>query len=434
VISGLRGLHLIAGWGDPAIPHMRVVHCSLANLSRCASVRVMGRVHANAGMLHLFSAVIACGLAGAILSTGRTIAIHLEQSTVSSTAPEIFSLKNQGLAFQRAAAHAPGVLPLYGSSELVIGVPDRAGAFFSTAPTGFQVCAVGKPGATTLTILQKIGALGSDLREKQIAISLSPEWFFAINTRQDWYKGNFSLLAASEVAFGGGLDFELKRDISFRMLQFPSTLEKSPLLEFALRRLAAGSWADRAVFCALWPLGKTQTVLLKLQDHFAALSYILQKAKPAPRRHSEILDWPTLIAKAIESQSADAETMGKAPGFIPPWREAAFVARVNAAPEWIDFELLLRVLAEIRARPLLLSMPIAGQYYDRQGVSRTARETHYKKMRTLAQRYHFALVDFENHDEDPAFLDRQQNHLTGKGWMFYNRVLDDFFHGRVPTN
>jgi poly-D-alanine transfer protein DltD len=66
--------------------------------------------------------------------------------------------------------------------------------------------------------------------------------------------------------------------------------------------------------------------------------------------------------------------MEKAPAFIPPSREAGFVARVNAAAEWIDFELLLRALAEIRDRPLLLSMPIAGQYYDRQGISRTARE------------------------------------------------------------
>jgi hypothetical protein len=29
------------------------------------------------------------------------------------------------------------------------------------------------------------------------------------------------------------------------------------------------------------------------------------------------------------------------------------------------------------------------------------------------------------------FFDRPANHLTRKGWMFYNRVLDDFFHGLV---
>jgi len=48
------------------------------------------------------------------------------------------------------------------------------------------------------------------------------------------------------------------------------------------------------------------------------------------------------------------------------------------------------------------------------------------------QRYHFALVEFEAHDEDSAFLLRHQSHLTAKGWIFYNRALDDFFNGRVP--
>src|SRR5438552_6472643 len=42
------------------------------------------------------------------------------------------------------------------------------------------------------------------------------------------------------------------------------------------------------------------------------------------------------------------------------------------------------------------------------------------------------LVEFEDHDNDSAFLDSQEDHLTGKGWMFYDRVLDDFFHGRIP--
>jgi Protein involved in D-alanine esterification of lipoteichoic acid and wall teichoic acid (D-alanine transfer protein) len=369
----------------------------------------------------------------AILSIGYTVAIRLEQRTISSTAPEVFPLKYQGLAFQRAAAHAPEVLPLYGSSELIIPpVPEKAGKFFRTAPTGFQVSPVGNLGATTATILQKIGALGSDLRGKKVVISLSPGWFLASGTRWDWYKGNFSLLAASELIFGSSIDFQLKRDIALRMLECPSTLKRSPLLEFALSRLASGSQLDRLVFCALWPLGKIQNAILDLQDHFAALSYILRDTKPTPRRQIEMLNWPNLIAKATESTSADAAKFEKVPGAIRRWHDAGFVARINTAPEWIDFELLLRVLAQAHAQPLLLSMPMAGQYYDRIGVSRIARETYYKRMRTLAQRYRFSLVQFEDHDNDSAFLDNQENHLTKKGWIFYDRALDDFFHGRVP--
>src|SRR5207247_5407576 len=153
----------------------------------CASVRQ--------GMPHLFAGLIALGVAATVLLGGGIVAVHLEHATIASTAPELFPLKKQGLAFQRAAAHARSVLPLYGSSELVIPpVPERASIFFRTAPTGFQVLPVGKLGATSLTILQKFGALSSDLRGKNVVISLSPEWLLVQVTRWDWSNGIFSLL------------------------------------------------------------------------------------------------------------------------------------------------------------------------------------------------------------------------------------------------
>src|SRR2546430_12201633 len=389
------------------------------------------------GMPHLFSGLIALGVAAAVLLGGGIVAVHLEHTTIVSSAPELFPLKKQGLAFQRAAAHAPSVLPLYGSSELVIPpVPERASVFFRTAPTGFQVSPVGAGGASSLSMLQKIGALGSDLRAKKIAISLSPGWF--LRTKWDGYKGNFSLMAASEMTFGSALDFELKRDIASRMLKYPTTLEKSPFLAFALRRLASDRWLDRVVFCALWPLGKIQTAILELQDHFAAFNYIRRKIKPAAQCHPKLPDWPQLILTVSGSKSTDEEKLTKPSSLseekIPGHGDAEFRNGMNASAGWTDLELLLRTLARVHARPLLLSMPIAGDLYDRKGVSRSARENYYARLCALVQRYHFTLIEFEGHDEDTAFLYRHQSHLTSKGWIYYNRALDDFFHGRVPRS
>jgi len=383
-------------------------------------------------MPHLFAGVIVFGLMATVLLGAEMAAVHLEHTTVRASAPELFPLKNQGLAFQRAAAHAPYVLPLYGSSELTaVLVPERAHIFFRTAPTGFQVSPVGAGGADSLIMLQKIGALGSDLRGKKVAISLSPGWF--LNPGPGWlqgYKGNFSLMAASEMVFGTALDFELKRDIASRMLKFPSTLENSPLLEFALKRLASGRWLDRIIFCALWPIGKVQTTVLELQDHFAASNYIRHKIKPAPPFHPETPDWSKLIESAGATKITDADKAAKASSL----GDAAFRNRMNASAAWIDLELLLRTLTRVHASPLLFSMPIAGDLYDRKGVSRSAREDYYIKLRALVQRYHFRLVEFEGHDEDPPFLYRHQSHLTAKGWIYYDRALDDFFHGRAPRS
>ena len=91
----------------------------------------MERADIGKGMPHLFAGLIACGLVAAVLLGAEIMAVRLEHATIRSTAPELFPLKNQGLAFQRAAARAPNVLPLYASSELnAVLVPERAHVFF----------------------------------------------------------------------------------------------------------------------------------------------------------------------------------------------------------------------------------------------------------------------------------------------------------------
>jgi D-alanine transfer protein len=395
----------------------------------------MASARTDQGIPHLFSGLIASGLVVAVLLAGEVVAVHREHATIHATAPELFELKNQGVAFQRAAARAPNVLLLYGSSELTaVPVPERANIFFRTAPTGFQVSPVGAGGMPPLIISEKVAALGSDLRGKKLAISLSPG--LTAHPGRRAYEGNFSLMAASETVFGTALDFRLKRQFASRMLECPSTLKKNPLLGFAVRRLASHRWPDHAVFLALWPIGELQNAVLELQDHFTASNYIRHKIKPAAPFHPEKPDWPNLIAKvsALKATDDDKTTRSSslAEQIAPGSREVEFRTRMDEGEGWIEFELLLRTLASVRARPLLLSMPMAGEFYDQTGISRSARESYYKRLRTLAQRYHFALVEFKGHDEDAAFLYRHASHLTAKGWIYYDRALDDFFHGRPP--
>src|SRR5215831_3987351 len=388
-------------------------------------------------MPHAFAALLALGLAAITLFAAERVLIHLEHATIISTAPEIFALKNQGLVFQRAAAHSPNVLPIYGSSELLRPeAPERGNIFFRTAPTGFQLSPVGAGGANPLIMLQKVGALGSALRGKRLAFSLSPGWFCNKKPGIQGYKGNFSPMAATEMVFGTALDFGLKRDIAARMLQFPETLEQRPFLEFALKRLASGQPLDRVVFYALWPAGKIQTALFEMEDHWAALHHIRRQTKPPLRLQEQTIDWPQFISKASKSKPADAGMIQEPSRFdrkiTRGSRDVGFLTGVKESPAWIDLDLLLRCLGTVHARPLILSMPLGGDFYDQAGVSRSARDVFYRKLPALVEQYHFPVVEFQEHDEDPAFLIRHQSHLTAKGWAYYDRALDDFFHGRLP--
>jgi D-alanine transfer protein len=284
---------------------------------------------------------------------------------------------------------------------------------------------VGKAGTTSLIILQKLGALGSALHGRKVAISLSPSSFLTPAVKPDFYAGNFSLAAASGTLFGHALDLNLKADIAKRMLQFPDTLGKDGLLRLAANCLASGRPLDRVVLMAMWPLGKLQNIILDLQDHFEALVYILGGGKPVPNWLRPLSSHRVHLHKASAGDGRNRLTTESLDA-ISPAKDVAFRARVATASEWTDLDLLFRTLTELRARPLILSMPIDA--YVARGVSRSAHEVYYDRMRELARRYHFPLVEFEDHDADPTFLIARREHPTPKGWMYYNRALDNFFH------
>jgi D-alanine transfer protein len=243
--------------------------------------------------------------------------------------------------------------------------------------------------------------------------------------RPEFYAGNFSLPAASGTLFGNSLGLELKSEIAKRMLQFPNTLGKDGLLRVAADCLASGRPLDRVVLMTIWPLGKLQNAILDLQDHFEALVYILDRGKPIPNWLRRPITHKT---QALRTSSRESWETWTAESFdaMHPARDAAFRTRLSASSEWTDLELLFRTLTELKARPLILSTPIDA--YAARGVSPSARQVYYDRMRELARRYHFPLVEFEEHDADPNFLIAHREHPTPKGWMYYNKALDNFFH------
>ena len=142
---------------------------------------------------HLFAGIIALGLAAIIFFAAQRVLIHLEHVSIVSTAPERFALKNQGLAFQRAAAHSAeridalwqfGIIGARGTGTGDHFLPHRANRFPAFRLSAAEV-------QNPLTMLQRVGALGSALRGKRVAFSLSPGWFCTAKPGTQGTKGLF---------------------------------------------------------------------------------------------------------------------------------------------------------------------------------------------------------------------------------------------------
>jgi len=344
--------------------------------------------------IYLTPALLALALLAAVLAGGSIYARWIENRYVHILAPEEFDQKFLGSALQRAAFRQPNLLPVYGSSELTIQKPYqqpyRAITVFRGEPTGFTVFPVGQGDTTDLLMLQRLAAAGADLRGKKVAISLTPTWFYERRSEpRSAYAGNFSRLHAGELAFSTRLSFELKHDVARRMLHYSNTLEHDPLLRFAVENLADGSPASRVRYYLALPLGMLQNLVLRLQDHWEILNYIWSRPdiKPDQPPPAAPPDWPTMLAVAERTtrQVTDTNPFGFDNG---DWHDRlahrvaakhhtlsdkAFRSHMRQSIEWTDLVLLLRTLRELGARPLLLSMPMNGPYYDYVGVSALAR-------------------------------------------------------------
>jgi D-alanine transfer protein len=394
----------------------------------------------------LVALLIALLVVGIAVGVAEMWAQWLERRYVHGLAPQQFLQKNQGRALQRAAFQQPDLLPLYGSSELeLLDDPYHPSNFFRHYPTGFTVFPVGNIGTTTLIMVQQLAAIGPDARGRKVVFSLSPYWYYQLKNYAEEYAGNFSALRAGELIFGVHLSQGLKRQVARQMLRYPTTLESRPLLQLAVRRLADDSPLSRLIYGAFWPLGQLQNWVLRLQDHWESVAYIWKQkglALSPPRRSSE-LDWPSLL---VQAERDFAKHNGNNPfGFDNRWYERRFTrtlerntltnetfrAGLAASPEWTDLKLLLQVANELGAQPLILCAPSPGLFYDYLGIGRAPRDGYYQELERVASAYGVPVLSFADHDQDRYFIRDPAAHFSEKGWAYFDRALDAFYHGAL---
>lgn len=379
-------------------------------------------------------------VAAVALGGGVLYCRQLERQFIHALAPEFTDEKLQGVALQREAFRQNDLLVMYGSSELGKEMPNNAVQFFQDYPTGFRVFPVGKPGATSLGILQKVAAAGETVRGRKMAYSISPGWFFSEQVDPGYYEGNFSSLQALQLAFSSELSSELKRDIARRMIEYPATTDDSWVLDFSLERLAGDSAFDSLLYAAIWPLGQLECAIGRTQDHFEAALHILEedeKLNPPSRRPLQALNWKEILKKAAQFSNANAVQAKRNEvarrKAAPNTRAQGFQRALARAEEWTDLELLLRTFKELGAEPLLLSMPVEDIRLEVYGLDEAARLAYVNRLDGMVDRFDYPLCMFRDHEDDASFLYDFQDHLSAEGWLYYNKALDDFFHDRVSS-
>ena len=415
---------------------------------------------------HLISALVAILLALGVLAFGTVYAQSLEDKYVHVLAPLMLPQSNAGSALQQAGFQQPDLLMVYGSSEMLVedipmtltygtstkilfeSSPYGASQFFKNYPTGFNVYEIAKGGAYSLDIAQDLAAIGPELRGKKVVFSFTPSMFNEPEVTPVAYAADFSLLHANALIFDTQLSFETKQIAAQRMNDYPDTLKPDSVLQFGVQQLTCRCWYGSYLYDLTVPIGQLDTQIIRLQDHWAVMNYVWSHPtlNPQVMRKPEQINWSREISQAVTSAKMDSNNN---PYGIPneSWNayfskilvprkklgsaDPGFVQRLNDSKEWADFDLVLQILKEMGAQPIILSRPIDGPIWSAMGLSPLGRQAYYIKLQNAVLPYGFPFVDFANHDGDRYFSIDPGSHTNREGWVYVDQALDAFFHGGV---
>lgn len=88
--------------------------------------------------------------------------------------------------------------------------------------------------------------------------------------------------------------------------------------------------------------------------------------------------------------------------------------------------MVLDVLKDAGAKPMFVSIPVNGKWYDYAGFPQERRQEYYAKINKQVQSAGFPLVDFTGYEYEPHFIS-DTIHISWKGWVYLDREMADYW-------
>lgn len=391
----------------------------------------------------LWAAVIAVLLCVSLLVVGNAYVDRWQADYLHHIAPTGDDEAVKGVSLTAQAMKHDDILVMYGSSELNFQDEFHPARLFAGGATGFTTYVVGSGYRQSIHNFMALGALDKELRGRRIVLFLSPSWF-GRTISEKAYRKNFSLLQAYEFAFDFHLSESLRQRGARRMMELGPPATDDPVLRAALAGMARGSLWGKIKYGLVWPLGRTTLAFLRAKDRLDLVRYVnSHRLRPEKQLTgpTELPSWAQLLADAGAKAKAGSQSnpfgiiddyyQKNVAGHLDEIKDSAINETWLTSSEYGDFQLVLSELKEIQAKPLFISLPVMGGYYDFKGHMEPDRQAYYAKVRQMIEAAGFPVVDFGDREYEPGFM-RDPWHPGWKGSVYIAQALDQFYHGVLP--
>ncbi|AFQ15695.1 D-alanyl-lipoteichoic acid biosynthesis protein DltD [Bacillus thuringiensis] len=343
----------------------------------------------------------------------------------------------QGIVLQQKMLKDQKYLPMYGSSEFSRLDVYHPSNYFKVNNQGFTPFLVGRGGTQSLIHVLSLAALMDNLEGRKIVFVLSPQWFVKEGLDELHFAPNFSSQQAYHFLFNHELQPEIKKEIAKRLLEF-KIVQKDKMLKNSLEGIVYNDTIHSVKAMISKPSAYLYRNILDRKDLIMSMFYI------SPRKAN--VD-PTLRSLAFEKILNHAENTGKMEsnsntfGIVNHYYNKNIKNKLDnlkgfrahesykESPEYKDLQLLLDILKQKKAKPLFISIPFNGPWYDYAGVPKERRDEYYNKIHEQIKKAGFPIVDFSNHEYDKFFL-KDTIHIGWKGWVYFNEEIKKFYQNK----
>jgi len=362
------------------------------------------------------------------------ISYHTVDKASYDLDPDIF----QGVQVQRKMLQHNDFLPIYGSSELSRMDPFHPSNYFHENDANITPFLIGRGGMQSLVHFLNFSSTKDELKNKKIVFILSPQWFTPKGIDDAHFEPNFSTQQAYEFALHSTLSPSLQQKGAKRLLEF-DFVQKDKLLSTLLENQAHpnGSYQKKATFVS--PLAHAFLNVLTKRDLILSVFNMNMRHLHTNTSLTKDVSWDELKKHASTYGSAHTKTNSfgiedryynfRIKDFVPKLKGYRKGQSFTSSPEYNDLQLTLDVLKEAGAKPLFISVPVNGKWYDYAGFPKEGRTKYYQKVKKQIKDEGFPIVDLSSHEYDPYFI-KDTMHLGWKGWAYIDEVLVSFTQKR----
>jgi D-alanine transfer protein len=392
--------------------------------------------------------VMAFLLSFVILVSSNIIIVNLIKLLYYDQVGEVQSEdKYQSMILQEYAIDRQDNLFVYGSSELnFISDPFVCYHLFPDKKDDFPVFTVGEGGYLPLIHVLNIGALGKKLAGQRVVFIVSPQWFTESGIDFDTFDANYSDEMFYSLMLNPDIDSSIKTRIADRILDVING-DKNHItndydlnhVEYMCNLYIRQDMLSRIKYVALIPYFKLLYYIFRIEDSIDSFQLVITNAalaRSAPTQNTEI-DWNHELQSAENLQKTFSNSNSFMTNVISDDKIASDANRLKnsqantsytISPTYEDLTLLFLIFRESGVKPLIVSMPVNGQYYDYIGFDKGKREQYYKKIDEMVSSFGFKFADFSSYEYDPDFT-QDSEHLGFKGWVCVDEAIARYCNG-----